>query len=73
MKKSDFETIFNYNNATNIQYGIVKIFGSRERAYSMGVNAHFGPIWTNRLHATSNYEPEKSKFKVDYHINKYCY
>ena len=27
----------------NIQYGIDKGFWSRERAYSIGVNAYFGP------------------------------
>ena len=51
----NFETIFTYNYVLNIQDAIRKIFGSREREFSMEVNAYFGPKWTNRLHATPSY------------------
>ena len=43
----------------NIQDGIGKGFGYRERAYYMGVNASFGTRRTNRPHATPNYGPGK--------------
>ena len=49
-----------------------KVFGSRERAYYLGVNAYFGPIRTNRTHARPNYVHEESKFEVDYHRQTYC-
>ena len=47
MEKHEFETIFTSNDVMNIQDRIGKGFGSRERAYSMGVNDYFGPIRTN--------------------------
>ena len=56
-KQHDFETIFTYNDVMKIQDNIGKGFGSREIAYSMGLNAYFGPIRTNILHATPNYGP----------------
>ena len=71
-EKHDFETIFTSNYVMNIHDGIGKVFGSIERAYSMGANAYFGPRSTNRPHATSNYEPGKSKFEVDYYRHTYC-
>ena len=51
----------------NIQNAIGKGFGSKEIAYYVLFNAYFGPIITNRLHATHNYEPIKSKFEIDYY------
>ena len=38
----------------------------------MGVNANFGPIRTNRPHATPKYGPGKSKFEVGYYRQTYC-
>ena len=70
-EKHDFETIFTSNYAMNIHDGIGKVFGSIERAYSMGANAYFGPRSTNRPHATSNYEPGNLSLKLtitDIHI-----
>ena len=61
----DFETVFTSNDVMNIQYGIGKVFSSRERAYSIRVNDYFGPILKNIPHATPNYGPRKSKFEVD--------
>ena len=55
----------------NIQYGVGKVFGYRERAYSIGVNYYFGPRRTNITHATPNYGPGKSKFEVEYYRQKY--
>ena len=40
--KHEFETIFTSNDVINIQYGIGKGFGYRERAYSLGEIAYFG-------------------------------
>ena len=57
----------------NIKYGIGKVFGSRERAYCMGVNAQFGPRQINRPCTTPNYGPVKSKFEVYYYRHTYCY
>ena len=37
----------------------------------MGVNAKFGPIRTNRPHATPKYGPGKLKFEVDYYRQTY--
>ena len=51
----------------NIQYGIGKVFGSREIAYSMKVNACFFPRQTNIPQATPNYGPGKYKFEADYY------
>ena len=70
--KHGFETIFTHKYVMNIQYGIDKGFRSREIAYSMGVNAYFGPRRTNRPHSTPNYEPGKSKFEADYYRQTYC-
>ena len=42
-EKHGSKTIFTSNNVMNIQYGIGGVFGSIERAYSMGVNEYFGP------------------------------
>ena len=67
----EFETIFTSNDVMNIQYAIGKLFGSRERSYSMEVNVYFVPIITNRLHETSNYGPGKSRFEVDYYRQIY--
>ena len=61
----DFETIFTSNDVINIQYVIGKVFGYRERAYSMGVNAYFVTRLTNRPHATPNYVPGKYKLEFD--------
>ena len=36
--KHEFEEIFTSNDVINIQNGIGNVFGSRERAYSIGVN-----------------------------------
>ena len=55
----------------SIQNGIVKVFGSRERVYSKGVDDYFGTRSTNIPHATPNYEPEKSKFDVNYYRKTY--
>ena len=55
----------------NIQDGICNGYGSRERAYSMGVNDYFVPRRTNRPHATPNYGPVKSKFEVGYYRQTY--
>ena len=52
--KHEFETIFTHNYVINIQYGIGKVFGSREIAYYVGVNDYFGPRRTNIPHATPN-------------------
>ena len=41
-KYHDFETIFTYNDAMNIDGVIWKWYGYQERAYSMRVNAYFG-------------------------------
>ena len=57
----------------NIQYGICKKFGSRERAYYTGVNYYFGPRQTNRPHETLNCGPVKSYFEVGYYKETYCY
>ena len=57
----------------NIQNGIGKGFGSRERAYSLVVNAYFGSKKINRPHTTPKYGPGKSKFEVNYYIQTYCY
>ena len=38
----------------------------------MGVNAYFGPLWTNTPHATPKYGPGKSKFEFDYYRQPYC-
>ena len=68
MEKHEFETIFTSNDVMNIQDRIGKGFGSRERAYSMGVNTYFG---TNRPHATPNYGPRNISLKLiitDRHI-----
>ena len=56
-KKHEFETIITSNDVINIQDGIGKGIGFREKSYSMGINAYFGPIQTHRSHATSNYGP----------------
>ena len=44
----------------NIQYGIGKVFGYRERIYDMGMNAHFSPRQSNIPHATPYYGHGKS-------------
>ena len=51
----------------NIQDGIGKGFGSRERAYYMGVNIYSVPRQTNRPHETPNNGPGKSKYEVYYY------
>ena len=56
-RREKIETIFTSNYVLNIQYTIGNLFGSRERASSMGVNAYFDPKITNRPHATPNYVP----------------
>ena len=53
--KHDFETILTSNGVMNIQYGIGKGFGSRERAYYTGVNYCCGPRQTNIPHSEPNY------------------
>ena len=40
-RKHQFKTIFTSNGVMNIRCGIDKVFGSRERAYSMVVNDYF--------------------------------
>ena len=72
-KKHNFETIFTSIGAINIQYGIGNVFGSIERAYSMGVNYYFGPIWKYILHAKPNNGPEKFKFEVYYYRQEYMF
>ena len=55
----------------NIQYGIGKWFRYIEIAYSIVVNAYFGPRRTNRPHTTPNYGPENLGLKliiIDRHI-----
>ena len=64
MKKNYFETIFTSNDDINIQDVIDKGFGFRERAYSMVVNAYFGPRGTHIPHATPKYAPGKLSFKL---------
>ena len=56
-KTHDFEAISTSNDVMKIQNGIGKGFGSIEIAYSMGVNAYFGPIHSNRPHTTPNHGP----------------
>ena len=56
----------------NIQYGVGKVSGSRERAYSMGVNAYFGTRRTNMTHDIPNYGIVKYKFEVYYNGQTYC-
>ena len=43
MEKTLVLKIFTSDDVMNIQYGIGKVFGSRERAYSMGVNDFLVP------------------------------
>ena len=71
-KQNNFETIFTSNDVLNIQYEIGKGFGSRERAYYMGVNAYFDTRRANIPHATPNYEHGKSKCEVEYYKQRYC-
>ena len=66
-EKNYFEKIFTYNYVMNIQDGIGKGFGSRERAYYMGVNIYSVPRQTNRPHETPNNGPGKSKSEVYYY------
>ena len=63
-EKHELETIFTCNDVINIQDGISKGFGSRERSYYMGVNAYFGPRWTNRQHKTPNFRPGNLSLKL---------
>ena len=42
-KQHNFEIIFTSNYVLNIQYEFGKSFGSREREYSMVLNAYFYP------------------------------
>ena len=56
----------------NVKDEIGKGFDYRERSDSMGLNAYFGPIRTNRPHTTPKYEPGKSRFEVDYYRDTYC-
>ena len=58
-KKNEFEAIFNSNYVVNIQDRVHKGFVSRERAYTMVVDAYFIPRRTNRPNATLTYEPVK--------------
>ena len=60
MWKHVFEIIVNSNGGMNIQYGIGKVFGYRERIYDMGMNAHFSPRQSNIPHATPYYGHGKS-------------
>ena len=66
-KQHIFEIILTSNHALNIQYAIGKVFGSRERALFMGVNAHFGPTKTNIPYTAPKYRPGQSKFQIDYY------
>ena len=68
----EFETIFTSNDFMNIQFGIDKGFGYRERAYHTGVNEYFGPRQKYRPHATPNFGPGKFNFEVDYYRQTYC-
>ena len=70
-KQHNFEIIFTSEDVLNIQYAIGKGFGYRERTFSMGVNYYFGPIRTNRPHASPNYETGQPKFEIDYYRQKY--
>ena len=70
LKNIEFETIFTSNGVMNIQGGIGKGFGSRERSYSMGVIVYFS-YTKHRRHATPNNAHGKSKFKVDYYRQIY--
>ena len=72
-KQHNFETILTSNDVTNIKYYIEKWFGSWERILSKKVNYYFGSIRKNRPHKTLNYEPEKSKFEIDYCRQKHCF
>ena len=58
-KRYDFETIYTSNDVMNIHYAVGKIFGSRERSYSMGVYSYFGPRTTHTLHTKHTYRPGK--------------
>ena len=71
MWKNDFETISTSNYVMNIQYGIGNIFVSREIAYSMEVNAYFGPRQINIPETTPNYGHRKTMFEVDYYRQTY--
>ena len=71
-KEHGFERIFTDNDVLNIKDRISKGFSSKERAYSMGINYYFGPIQTNRPHATPSNGPGKYKSEVDYYRQKYC-
>ena len=55
----------------NFQYAIENIYDSRKRSYSIGLNAYFGPKWTNIPHETAKYGPGKSKFEVIYYRQTY--
>ena len=72
-KQHEIETTFTYNEVTNIQYSIEKGVGYRERAFSLGENAYFGPIRTDIPHATPNYGPGKSKFEMDYYRQTFVF
>ena len=62
-----FETILNFDDVLNIQDYIGKIFGSRERSFSMVVNDYFGPRKTNRPHTTHNYGLGQSNVEIGYY------
>ena len=70
-KCHNFEIILTSNAVMSIQDPIVKWFGYRERAYSMGFNTYFGPILIIRPHATHNCGPRKSKFEIGYYRQTY--
>ena len=72
-KQHIYETTFNYDDVLNIQYAIVKGFGSREILLSMGVKAYFGPRITKIPHGTPNYEPDIWKFEIDYYRQTYFF
>ena len=55
----------------NLQDGIEKLFGSREREYSMEVNDYLCTMRTNEEHAKPNYGPGKYKFEIGYYIQTY--
>ena len=55
MEKNEFETILTSKDVMNIQDGIGKGLGTRERTQSIEFNAYFIPRLTSRPHATPNY------------------
>ena len=73
-EKHNFENLFTCDDVLNIQYSIRKVFGYRERAFSVGSNNYYPPPRiTNRPHETPNHGPGKSNFDMYYHRKTYSF